>query len=190
MPSPGDSPQIPKIPGTLEPIPASQEAPAWFREIQQASDDPAWPPFPTLSQKAEASSVAVDGFSGNVDGEGHRRVAIRPREKSGVGESVGASPFSANEELTFQCPACFLTLRVPASQQNVDGPCPHCSAVISPPRVVKFGAARALPMPGSSIPGPRKEIYRPNREKAVTRFLKGEVRSLNGLSGDNRDGKD
>jgi hypothetical protein len=179
MSSQGNPPEEPLPSG---PNPQADDTPPWYRQIQESTEDPHWPPFPTMSQsggtRPEGSGPPVE-----PDMEGRKRVMIRPREKSGPAGHGAATPFSVPRELTFQCPSCLQSLKIPLSELHVDGPCPHCGVWICPPRVRAAGKGGEKSQP-SAPSGSRKEIFRPNRDKAAVRFLKGEVRPSSGIGGE------
>ena len=123
---------------------------------------PAIPGFRSLAQAGihlgdegenqQERETATDGASPASKARRAQSVAVQPREpgtkrplphdrSSGTlpggvvpnGLYVGQLP-----PLEFSCPSCgvVLTITDPGSYNGKPGPCPHCSAVVLPPRVV------------------------------------------------------
>jgi len=89
----------------------------------------------------------------------------------------------AAETLTFNCPACNISLRVPRSMAGVSGPCPQCRVEISAPPSSQEDAQpmrRSTSMPGT-IPGAKHEDQSSQDDYLLSSEPEGEL-SLEGGS--------
>ncbi|MFT5192368.1 MAG: hypothetical protein ACI9DF_000520 [Verrucomicrobiales bacterium] len=136
----------------LEPAALSK---AIVSQLRSSQNDPEWPPLPTMPRKHG------EGFPNSRHGD---QVAVLPRApgtkrpirqahepapSEGVpsGHYVGQLP-----TIQFACPSCgvVLTISNPKAYNGQPGPCPHCSAVVLPPRVVSpFARANEAAQPAS-----------------------------------------
>lgn len=125
-----------------------------------SEEDPEWPPLPTMAQKL--GDAAPDPRRGHT-------VTVQPREPGTKrplphqqhreqqaqlqpnsipnGLYVGQLP-----TLQFACPCCgvVLTITDPKAYNGQPGPCPHCAAVVLPPRIVSPFAMATPPEASSS----------------------------------------
>lgn len=119
---------------------------ATIQSVKAGSQDPNWPPMPTLAQKEESGTAAPNSQkAGSVvvqprepgirrsPGQEHPPVGGKLASAPPVGEYVRDLP-----TLRFTCPNCAVVLTIPdpKAYNGEPAPCPHCSAVILPPRVV------------------------------------------------------
>ncbi len=126
----------------LETAPVSEAA---VNQVKAGSEDPSWPPLPTMSQGTEspvektqqAQTVAVQPRE-----PGMRRPAVREPEH--FAGQTAASPIPTGVYMgdlpsqRFSCPSCSVVLTIPnpKAYNGQPAPCPHCAALILPPQVV------------------------------------------------------
>lgn len=90
----------------------------------------------------------------------------------------------AAETLTFRCPACDTSLRVPRSLAGVRGPCPQCRVEISAPQLPQGNAQS--PRRSTSIPGPTPGEKHDDQTAHEDYLLSSEPAGSLSLEGDSR----
>ena len=160
--------QCPGCAGTRSTEPSQNVAPVegkvWYQTIRESTEDPTWPPFPTMSASSLPPSLAGNALSLQPRSAPDER----PRETNDHPvRSFRALEGKEAPQMMFACPACMVMLAVrPGYQLNGDAMnCPHCASSILPPRV--FAASPEEPDTPSD-----EEIVRPTRERASIVFVK------------------
>ncbi len=133
---------------------------ASLTESQEVAGRPAeLTPTDTASKVRRAQSVAVQPREpGTKRPLPHQQQPQQINQQGAIpnGLYVGELP-----SLQFSCPSCgvVLTITEPSAYNGKPGPCPHCSAVVLPPRVISPFAMASTRQP-----------VQPNEEEAPRRY--------------------
>lgn len=124
-----------------DPLPQPQAMRRAVGRIREKAYHSAWPPLPTLEN--EVRPLSRIGFSSRT--RGAKQVQVRPRgleprrnPAPSILDEQREEPLAPLPPIQFTCPSCrtFLTISDPTAYDGEAGPCPICTSVIMPPRVV------------------------------------------------------